>query len=430
METGWVIFLALVVLYTFFAERLTRLSITMPMVFVALGAVIGEHGLGLLQLTITSHNIELITEITLALLLFSDAAALHFREVREDSKIPGRLLGIGMPLIIILGAAAVFPLFPQVEIGHALLLATILAPTDAALGLAIFNNPLVPRRIRRALNVESGLNDGIASPLVLLFISISLEESGFGNQPWLVEALLEIGIGAVMGTLLGLAGGRLFKTAVDRGWTSTTAQQIGNLALALFVFFSVKELGGNGFVAVFVAGLSFGYSTRHLLHLATEYTEVSGTLLSVFVWTVFGAALAIPLFTYFDVRALAYALLSLTLVRMIPVAIALTGTRFRTDTRLMMGWLGPRGLASVVFLIISFDAAREANLPYDHLLAMGGWTILLSVLLHGLTALPLAKIYARRMENASPDAEELVSVAELSVRRRMPFSILEPKNEV
>lgn len=423
MDTGLVLFFGLVVLFTVFSLWLGRLSITMPMVFVVLGALTGAHALGWIEFSLTAPDIETLTEVTLALLLFADAATLDFNQVRDDVNLPGRLLLIGLPLIILLGGLAAFVLFPGEGIGFALLIGTILAPTDAALGLAIFNNPRVPVRIRRALNVESGLNDGIASPLVVLFIALALEELSSVGAHWGASALSEIATGAGVGILIGLVGGWLFRSAVENDWTSNVARQIGNPALALLVFFSAKLLHGNGFVAVFIAGILFGYATRHLLHEATEYTEITGTLLSLFVWTIFGSTLAIPLFQNFNLLAFVYALLSLTLVRILPVAVALIGTRMRLDTKLMMGWLGPRGLASVVFMLMAYEAAHEAQVPTDNLLAMAGWTILLSVLLHGVSALPLANWYARRLETASPDAPELIDISELRTKRRAPFSL-------
>jgi NhaP-type Na+/H+ or K+/H+ antiporter len=422
METGVVLFLFLVVVYTLIANSLGRFSITMPMIFVSLGALAGSRGLGVIQFSLTAPDIEILTEITLALLLFADAATLDLRQVRGDANFPARLLLIGMPLIILLGSVAAFILFPEERVGFSLLVATILAPTDAALGLAIFNNPRVPVRIRRALNVESGLNDGIASPLVILFIALTLEELGHVGENWIASALTEIAIGAGLGALIGLAGGWLFRTAVEKDWTSNVARQIGNPALALFVFFGAKLLHGNGFVAVFAAGILFGYVTRHLLHEATEYTEISGTLMSVFVWTIFGATLVIPLLRNFNSLAFVYALLSLTVVRIVPVSIAMIRTGLRLDTKLMMGWLGPRGLASVVFMLIAYEAGHEAQVPMDNLMAMAGWTILLSVMLHGISALPLANWYARRLESADADAPELVQIRELRTKRRKPFS--------
>jgi NhaP-type Na+/H+ or K+/H+ antiporter len=397
------------------------------MVFVIIGALTGAHALGWITLSLTASQTELFIEATLALLLFADAATLSFRDVELDAALPGRLLGIGMPLIILMGALVAYLLAPGEGLGFAFLVAVILAPTDAALGLPIFNNPRVPVRIRRALNVESGLNDGIATPLVTLFIALTLEEAGTMGGHWLISALSEIAIGLVVGVALGWAGGRLFSLALEKDWTTEAARQIGNPALALLIFVGVKQLGGNGFVAVFVAGILFGHFTRHLLREATEFTEVVGTIFSLFVWTIFGSTLVIPLLQNFNLIAFIYALFSLTLVRILPVAISMIGKRLRSDTVLMMGWLGPRGLASVVFMILAYESAHETQASPDLLLAMAGWTIFLSVMLHGLSALPLANWYANRLSASNAGIPELADVAELRTLRRKPFSHVSPK---
>jgi NhaP-type Na+/H+ or K+/H+ antiporter len=227
-----------------------------------------------------------------------------------------------------------------------------------------------------------------------------------------------MGIAVVAGATIGLVGGWLFRSAVKKGWTSKTAQQFGNLALALAAFWGSLSLGGNGFISAFVAGLVFGYATRNTMHEATEFTETSGTLLSMFVWALFGANLIIPLLLDFNLPAFMFALLSLTVVRMAAVAIALIGAHMRVDTVLMMGWLGPRGLASVVFMLIANEALHEAGMETSALRDMATWTILLSVVLHALSAVPLANWYARRLTTASPRAAELIDVAELPARRR------------
>jgi len=418
MPAELAIFFGLVVIYGAVTVWMGRFSITMPIVFVAIGAIFGPRRL------FAPSQVELLTEMTLALLLFADASTLALRQVRDDPGPPARLLVIGLPLIVVLGGLVAYGLFPGEGIGFAFLLAAILAPTDAALGLPIFNNPRVPVRIRRALNVESGLNDGIATPLVALFTAMALAEEGYRVGGWLLSALGEIGIGVVVGVAAGLLGGWLFAAVVKRGWTAATGEQIGNLALALCAFWTAKALGGNGFVAAFVGGILFGHATRERLHVATEFTETAGTLLSLFVWTAFGANLAAPLFRPFRPLELLYALLSLTVIRMIPVAISLSGKRLRRDTLLMMGWFGPRGLASVVFTLMAYESFHEAARPFDTLAAVATWTILLSVVLHGVSAVPLANWYARMLEKADPAAPELVEVPELGVRRRDPLSWL------
>jgi NhaP-type Na+/H+ or K+/H+ antiporter len=422
MSTGLAVFFGMVVLYGAASVWLGRFSITIPIVFVAVGVLLGPQEL------VASKDVELLTEMTLALLLFADASTLHFREVRDDARLPGRLLFIAMPLVVVLGGLVAYGFFPGEGLAFAFLLATILAPTDAALGLPIFTNPRVPVRIRRALNVESGLNDGIATPLVALFTALALTEETHQTGGWLLSALGDIGIGVGAGVAAGLLGGWLFAAAIRRGWTSTTGEQMGNLALALCAFWASKALGGNGFVAAFVGGLLFGYATRERLHVATEFTETSGTLLSLFVWAVFGANLVLPLFQPFRSLELLYALLSLAVIRMIPVAISLIGTHLRGDTVLMMGWFGPRGLASVVFTLIAYESFHKAARTFDTLAAVAAWTILLSVLLHGISAVPLANGYAHRLETADPAAPDLIDVPELGIRRRDPLSWLKRSN--
>jgi len=418
MEIGLPIFFILVVLYALFAGKLDRLSVTMPMIFVTFGALLGPHGFGFLQSTMEWLTVERFVEVTLVLLLFADASTLSFHQVSEDRMLPARLLLIGMPLTIVLGGLVVLALFPSEGLGFALLLGTILAPTDAALGWPIFTNKNVPLRIRRALIVESGLNDGIATPFITLFTALALAERMSTQGLYRIPALLQIAIAIGVAMVVGLGGGRLFARAVKRNWTSKLAEQIGGVALALAAYSISVGLGGNGFIAAFVSGLLFGYTTRGLVHAGSEFPETTGTLFSLFVWTIFGAYAVVPVLQAFNPLALVFAILALTLVRLIPVAVATLGLKFRADTVLVMGWFGPRGLASVVFTLIAMESFQEAGRQIEMLVGMAVWTILLSVFLHGMTAVPLANWYAKRLQNAAGDAPELNKVAEIKIHRR------------
>jgi len=361
MGIGLPIFFTLVVLYALFAAKLDHMSVTMPMIFIVFGAVLGPHGFGFLQNTMEWLTVERFVELTLVLLLFADASTLSFHQVSEDRMLPARLLIIGMPLTIVIGSLFVMALFPGEGLGFALLLGAILAPTDAALGLPIFTNEKVPLRIRRALNVESGLNDGIATPFVTLFTALAVAESVPTQGPFLIPALFQIVIAVGVAIAVGLGGGWLFARAVKRGWTSKLAEQIGGVALALTAFATSVTLGGNGFIAAFVSGLLFGYSTRGHVHAGSEYTETTGSLFSLFVWTVFGAYAVVPVLQAFNLLVLVFAILALTIVRMLPVAVATLGSKFRGDTLLVMGWFGPRGLASVVFTLMAMESFQEAG---------------------------------------------------------------------
>jgi len=424
IESGLAIFAILLAIYGGIGVLLGRWSIAMPMVFVVIGIVIGPHGLSLLPINPGDEVIRVLTELTLALLLFADASTLDFSRLRHDAGLPLRLLGIGLPLTMALGALIALVVFPSQGAGFALLLAAILAPTDAALGLPIFINPNVPVRIRRALNVESGLNDGIATPFVTLFIALAVAEEGFRpTAGWLPDALTQIVLAVIVGTIVGVIGGKLLEWAHQREWTSGAPLQFAVLALALTAYLGSLALGGNGFVAAFIAGIIFGAATRNRLSESADYTETTGTLLSLFVWTIFGAVFVVPAaLLAFDWRVIGYAVLSLTLIRMLPVALSLIGLRFRKDTISVMGWFGPRGLASVIFGLLAFDALTAASKEAGLLASVVTWTILLSVLAHGLSAQPLAAWYARRLKSAPAAAPELVEVQEIQVRRDVLLS--------
>jgi NhaP-type Na+/H+ or K+/H+ antiporter len=424
IESGLAIFVVLLAVYGGIGVLLGHWSITMPMVFVIIGALMGPYGLGLLPIRPGDETVRVLTELTLALLLFADASTLDFGRLRRDKSLPLRLLGIGLPLTIALGALIAVLLFPERGWSFALLVAAILAPTDAALGLPIFTNPNVPVRIRRALNVESGLNDGIATPFVTLFIALAVaEENATPQAGWLIGALTQIVLAIIIGAAVGAIGGKLLEFAHQRKWTYGAPLQFAVLALALTAYLGSIAFGGNGFVAAFIGGIIFGAVTRNQLAESADYTETTGTLLSLFVWTVFGMAFVAPAaFRAFDWHTVGYAVLSLTLIRMLPVALSLLGLRFRRDTVGVMGWFGPRGLASVIFGLLAFDELMAASREAELLASVVTWTILLSVLAHGLSAQPLSAWYARRLKRAPATAPEFVDVPEIQVRNDVLLS--------
>jgi NhaP-type Na+/H+ or K+/H+ antiporter len=416
--SGIALVLAITVAYALLASRLDRWSISGPMVFVATGLALGPEGLGVLELPLGDEVVLGFTEITLAALLFADATSVPLRGLERDAGTDGRLLGVGLPLTIALGTAAAFALVPDLGWAGAALIAAVLAPTDAALGMAVVTDRAVPVRIRRALNVESGLNDGIVTPFVTLFLAAVLSEEGVDTGSWLTEALAQMGLALLVAAFVGGAGGWLFAAASRRGWTSPVSEQLGALALAVLAYVGAVEVGGNGFVSAFAAGLIFGAVGRPR-HEAIGFTEHASLFASYVVWVVFGASFVGPvLFGSVDPFAIAFAVCSLTVVRMIPVAVALAGKGFQPPTIVFMGWFGPRGLASVVFTLLAVDELRGT--PVDMpILEVATWTILLSVLLHGVTARPLAAAYGARIRAGDPEAPELVELAEPHVRRRV-----------
>ena len=334
-----------------------------------------------------------------------------------------RLLGVGLPLTILAGWLLAVWLFPGMGLWLALLVAAALAPTDAALGIPVVTNPAVPSRIRRLITVESGLNDGIATPVVMLAIAGVASAEGLAGAEDIGGALLELAVGAAIGIAVGLAGGWLLRHARRSGWAAEDFTGIAVLALAVLSYVTAVSLHGNGFVAAFCGGLAFGAVAGRRGPTELVFLEQASGLVSLLVWTAFGAV-AIPIMVdRVDLTMVLYAVLSLTLVRMVPVALATLGAGLDRNTVLFVGWFGPRGLASLVFALIALE---ELGAGADNAVAVIGLTVFLSVLAHGLTAAPLATRYGRAATAKTPEPPE--PVADLPVRGlpRRPHTDADP----
>jgi NhaP-type Na+/H+ or K+/H+ antiporter len=404
--------------YALTAVRLDRLSISGPLVLVAVGALLGPAGIGALTAPATSEPFRVLAELTLALLLFSDASTIGLREAGGIAWLPGRLLAIGLPLTIVGGALVGWLLFPALGIGFALVLGSILAPTDAGLSLPVLLDRAIPVRIRRAINIESGLNDGIAAPFVTLSLAIAVAEESVGNQNWLIESGKEIAVAIVVATVVGGLGGRFASEARGRGWASQASESLAIVALAIFAYAGATAVGGNGFVAAFGAGIAFRTVTASS-EPSVEFAESIGLAASYVVWLIFGVALVGPaILAGFDAALIGYAILSLTIVRMVPVAISLVGARLRPDTIALIGWFGPRGLASVVFLFVALDELGPAHPATEALVRAVTWTVLFSVLLHGSSARPIGAWYGRRIARAAAGEWERGDADEPRISRR------------
>lgn len=412
MEAELAILALLVAGYALMADRLARFSVGPAFVFLVIGIVLSEDVLGRISIEPEAEPIKLLAEATLTLLLFADASTIRVRALQKDARPVALLLVVGLLLTIALGTAGALLLFPGVSVGIALLIGASLAPTDAALGQAVVTDAAVPARVRRLLSVESGLNDGIATPIVFFALALATADAS-GGSGWLSEAFLDLSVGIVVGVVMGAVGGWLLVLADRHRWTSSVSRQLFVLALAGACYLLAVTAGGNGFIAAFIGGLAFGRATRHEEAGAVRFTESQGSLLAIGVWAAFGLALAGNFLTHLgDPAAVVYAVLSLTVIRIVPVGIALVRERFQPLTILFMGWFGPRGLASIVFLVIALEGLDHAGVPTGPLPAAIGWTVLLSVVLHGLTARPLAARYGRRMASLPPGAPELEDATE------------------
>ena len=385
------------------------------MAFLAVGALFGSFQRDAIAIELDA--LLLIGEIALVLTLFSDSSRINLRDLRGNAQIPARLLGLALPLTILVGTAAGIFLLTGLSFWEAAVLAAVLAPTDAGLGEKVVNSRRVPLRIRQALNVESGLNDGIVVPILTLFLALAFAEEELEPASyWIGFGAEQILGGLLVGSIVGTAGGLLIRGALRRGWVSTDFQRLAFPAFALIAWGAAGQIGGNGFIAAFVGGLATAITLGRVNEDVEEFIEVEGHLLILIVFFVFGA-LTPSWLTHLDLSIALYAVLSLTIVRMLPVAISLLGVKLRLSSALFLGWFGPRGLASVVLGLIVFEEAAGTPGLEVKLAALAA-TVTLSVFAHGLSARPLIDRYNQRAEVMKEDAPEMVDVAELPMRKQ------------
>ncbi|PJJ53463.1 NhaP-type Na+/H+ or K+/H+ antiporter [Mumia flava] len=389
----------LVLAWSLLSGALSQREVTGPIVFVLAGYLLGNPAWGPFPVDIETGAVHTLAEVTLALVLFSDASRVDLRRLRRQVALPARLLGIGLPLTLLLGAAAAYVLLDDPAWSLALFVGAALAPTDAALSAQVIGDERVPRRLRLAVNVESGLNDGIATPVVAVALALAVSDLGLGpgaDHPSVGEALAAIVVACVIGVALGVLGAVGVNVAGARGSALPGGRQLAALAVAVGGFALAVAIDGNGFIAAFVAGLAFGHVVDRSQTEddadgdVTVLPELGGELLALVVWFLFGAALVPLAIEDGGPLAWVYALLSLTLLRMVPVAVALAGAGLRPREVLFLGWFGPRGLASVVFALLALEQLGESD-RVGSVVAVVATTVLLSVVLHGVSAGPAAR---------------------------------------
>ncbi len=394
------------------SARLERFDVTAPVVFVLAGLLLTHGPIAPLGFAPSPELVKALAEVTLVLVLFSDASRVRLRDLRGDMGLCVRLLGIGLPLTIGLGTLLAFGLLRGMNIWLALLIGAALAPTDAALGAGMMVNPAVPARIRRLINVESGLNDGIATPVVLVAIAgAGTAEHAAGVGPGAAAA--ELALGVVIGAVVGGAGGLVVNAVRRRRWAASGFAGSAVLALAICAYAAALALHGNGFIAAFVGGIAYGATGGQRGERLVPYMEETGALVSLLVWLAFGAIAVVPALQSLTWQTALYAALSLTVIRMAPVALALVGGGLGRTATAFVGWFGPRGLASVVFALLALD---ELGKPAESAVKVIAFTVLLSVAAHGLTANPLARRYGPRLAEAAGGAAD-ASIPELPDRR-------------
>ncbi|MGB0867022.1 MAG: cation:proton antiporter [Granulosicoccaceae bacterium] len=384
--------LAAFIAYSLLSRRVEQTVITLPMIFMVLGYLLSEPLHAGADPELLHSGKRLLAEVTLVLVLFTDACHVRFAQLRSHWQLPTRMLLVGMPLTIALGTLFAYWLNPASGLAVSLLTAAVLTPTDAALGQTVVSSPDVPTRLSQTINIESGLNDGLALPFVLLgaiLASAGFQATDSGAEHLAAEILLQLALGPLVGVALGWGLAKAMDWAEDRDAMAEPAAGVVFISAAFIAFVLAEVVGGNGFIAAFVAGMVFGNTYRHDIHFITEFMEGAGQLLTMSSFLIFGAFLLPDGLTHMTWQSIVLALLMLTIVRMLPIYLSLTGTGLASREKLFLGWFGPRGLASILFTLIMMD---EFEFPREEeLLACVSMTVMFSIVLHGLSATPLAK---------------------------------------
>lgn len=417
MHSWAIAIIALVTIgYAAVSRRLDRTVLTAPIVFVAAGLAFGSAGTGWIDLELESGRVRLIVEAALTFVLFADASRIDLRALRREYVVPARLLGIGLPLTIAAGMLIALAVLRQLTLAEALLLAIVLAPTDAALGQAVVTDERLPSRIRQGLNVESGLNDGLCVPLLFIALAIARAGAGALSMGAAIQLVLEqIGWGIAGGVVAGLGGALVVRHAARRGLVTSEWLQVIPGATAVLAYGIAAPLGGSGFIAAFVGGLAFGALHRSTGGEVMYLVDEVGLVLSAFTFVVFGALILGRVLGDVTWPVVAVAVLSLTVARMLPVAVSMLGTHARPPTVAYLGWFGPRGLASIVFGVLILEAG---GLPHLRVLLLTTVvTIAISVLAHGLSAKPLTERYVQWYQTHPNPRMERVPAAEQRWRR-------------
>lgn len=396
------------------SKRIQGSVITLPMIYVILGLILSDMGLDLVRLDLESEFVRIVAELTLVLVLASDAARINVRHLVRDHNLPLRLLVVGLPLTMILGTLLAALVFDNLILAEAAIVGILLAPTDASLGQAVISNPLVPVRIRQTLNIESGLNDGIAMPFLLLAIALAEAEEFGGLAFWIELGVTQILFGVLAGLVVGLMGWRFIDWGRSSGWMSRRFRKISAVMLALLAYAVAGLIGGNGFIAAFVMGVTVGNVLKDdKLDELHEHVEVEVDLLILLTFMlVFGAIMLPKALRMLDWKIALYAILSLTIVRMLPVAMSMIGERVKMVTVGFLGWFGPRGTASILYLFTVLDAETVPGIETIYTVTL--ITVLFSVFAHGISAAPAARWYGSIM------ADEDLMEADAAERQEVP----------
>ena len=411
---GFLALLICILLAASISRRIKDTIVTLPMVYAVLGIIIGGLGFNIVELEVENRLVELIAELTLLFVLATDASRINIRDVLRDHDLPLRLLGFGLPLMMIAGTICAVLIFSDLSFWEAAILGIILYPTDASLGQSVVNNPKVPVRIRQALNIESGLNDGIALPFLLLAVSMATAEVVYQNPfEFFISVLVQIFLGIIAGVVVGYLGAKLIQWGQKSGWMFSIYQKINSLVLIFVVYGLAEVIGGNGFIAAFTFGLvSSNVSSPEETEDLYEHAEIPVTILMLLTFMIFGAVMLPPAIESISPSIVLYAIISLSFVRIIPVAISFIKAKVEPITTLFVGWFGPRGVASILYIFIVLESESLPGLELIYAVVMV--TVLFSIFAHGITAAPAAKRYGEHIKGLEHEEKAITERKDVS----------------
>ena len=385
------------------SKRIQGTILTPPILFTLGGLFLSRILAERAGLTYNEGGLHVLAELTLILVLAADSSQISLSDLRKMKAIPIRLLTVALPLIIIMGTIIGYLIFPGIGWYQAALIAAILAPTDAALGASVLADKTIPLKVRQGLNVESGLNDGIALPAVVFFACFLNITHQSGDVNWIKFLSLQLTMGPIAGIAVGWIGGHLIGYAAKKNWMTSEFQGVAAIALAVLAFAIAEVCHGNGFIAAFVAGLTYGNLHVNYSKFLHEFTETESQFLAYLTFFLFGALILPEALHHISGPIILYACLSLTLVRMLPVAISMLGMKLGLATTAFLGWFGPRGLASLLFGLLILEDLQVDQAEFIQTVV--ATTVLLSIILHGITAAPFSKRLGRMTHNKEASSE-------------------------
>jgi len=381
--------------YGYFSKLLGKYNISGPMVFTSVGILLSSLVLSNKPVYFNTEAVQIIAEIALIVVLFSDAATLNIKHLKEKWRLPTRLLFVALPISILFTYFTAQLFFPEESALYLLLLALILAPTDAALGKVVVSDKRVPETVRNTINVESGLNDGIVFPILLTVLALITSDGSGSSQGWVSYIIQQIFIGAVAGAFIGWGGAKISQITIKKEWIEHQYLNLIPIALALLSFYFAEHFHGNGYIAAFFAGLLLGNSSKTLRKNVEEFAESEGELLIMISFLVFGLVFVPFMIPYLTLNIWIFAILSLTVLRMLPIILSFGYFNLDLSTRLFIGWFGPRGIASILYILVAIHKLGNIK-GHEEIFTVASLTILLSIILHGLSAQPLAILYSKK----------------------------------